>query len=227
MTFAFSHAILVGIATFLLMLPLPAMPAERVDLWSSIYVLFAHDGRTFRVACTTFPIDQDEKRTYFATASHCLNTRALAIAPELRNPRLLIARVEADNRGLDVAVLSVPINPSFVDVLPLGKDPRLGDEVLSVAYIHSQFRSQLSGTVASPVDPFSFHNTFDIHLSAPFLGSSGAPIFCVEQQAVCGIMSGYRANATSISVAAPISSLRGLKWKTEMFAKGDTDSTPL
>ena len=222
MTFAFSHAILVGIATIILMLPAPAL-TEPV-LWDSSYLLFTHDGQKFQPICTTFPIDQDGDVTYFATASHCLDYKVFAIAPS-QGYRLIPATVEVDSRAFDVAVLSIIVNPRLVKVLPLGEDPAPGDAVQSVIFPRGQFRRLVAGTVASPVDRSSPHLTFDIHLSAPVLGASGSAIFCVDQQAVCGIMSGYQVILPSLSVAVPVSHLKELQWRIETPALGDTDST--
>jgi len=216
------YSILVGLATLILMLPAcsPRLSTTS-DLWDSVHILLIEDKNGTYPACTAFPIDQDKERTYFATANHCLRGDNFFLAGEFGTLDIIPAVIQAQNKKDDTAVLSVQ---RLIAPIALGHDPIPGDKINAAFFVKAVYRVLVGGTVASFPNPRTSFGTFAVHLAMPVSGSSGGPVFCEDQKAVCGIISGWQHDTPVLSMAVPVSNLRRLKWKEDTTGVGKEDT---
>ena len=207
-------ASLLFLATTIVVAPLPTLAAPTVaeKVWRSSYILFALDNQKWRPVCMATPFETSPDRTFFVTASHCLIGSAYAIGPEIkiRPFEPVPAKIEYDQRIGDIAVVSIAVQ---LPTLKLGTLPYPGDEVIAVVAPSGRRKLMAAGIIASFPDRFDTHSSIAVHLSAWVGGVSGGAIYCVEQEAICAIISGHWTDIPFYTATTSIENLMEGKWR--------------
>ena len=185
-----------------------ASVAEK--LWRASHILHAFDNQSWRAVCMATPYEQKDGRTYLVTSAHCLIGSSYAISQSKSMRRNLPAKVEYDQRVGDIAVLSVA---KLIPVIPLGTVPFPGDDVIAVIAPNGQRKLLVAGMIASFPDQLDSHHTIAVHMSVWVGGSSGGALYCLNQEAICAIISGHWDKMRFLTAAQSVEILRTGKWR--------------
>jgi hypothetical protein len=200
--------------------------------------------------CTATAIFQDANSYQFVTASHCgctENNQRNTVSPE--KTFFFISPDVAGNkiylkaeplgcgyrtRGDDYFLLKTDKTVAF-PIVPLGKDPKMLDEVFNVGSPLGLGKQVFTGTVSSTyldrpvhVGDINWEGAILLQLFGINGGSSGSSLICAEQRAICGFVVGDIEGTTMVAV--PVSKF--IKFRDALLAgtykwyKKDPDAAP-
>jgi hypothetical protein len=184
--------------------------------------------------CTATAIDQDDTSYTFVTAAHCGCTDSpernrvtpqktfFFISPDIVGDKIYLKATPKGcgyrTKGDDFFLLTVDKSFKF-PVIPLGKDPKLLDEIINVGGPLGMGKQVFLGSVSSPsVDrpiadgEIQWTNAVLLQEFGVAPGSSGSSVVCIDQHAICAFVVGSVAESTM--VAMPVS--RFLKFREQL-----------
>jgi S1-C subfamily serine protease len=186
--------------------------------------------------CTATAIDQDKTTYTFVTAAHCgcvdnpsrnvvtAEKTFFFISPDVIGDKIYLKATPKGcgyrTKGDDFLLLTVDKSFKF-PVIPLGKDPKLLDEIINVGGPLGMGKQVFLGSVSSPsVDrpitdgDIQWTNAVLLQEFGVNGGSSGSSAVCIDQHAICAFVVGSVAETTT--VAMPVSRL--LKFREQLAA---------
>jgi hypothetical protein len=199
----------------------------------------------FKEICTTSAIASKENTYLFVSASHCVSSQKggeernrahfVYVRKNLPDGSVLmipaqIAAVGCQICGDDFSLFVVETSVKFA-LLNLGDDPSLyGEPVWNMAAPAGRGLKLFEGIVSNPIlrdrpimssdIDLNWEGMFSIQLYGTQGGSSGSPVICKNQKAVCGILVGTMNE--QYTAVVPVSRLRAFieKWVNSMEEEG-------
>ena len=209
-------------------IPLPEKAYVNETLSPATTLLYSQSAQgSMNMRCTATAIDQDDTTYTFVTAAHCgcvdnyeRNVVSPAktfffISPDAAGDKIYLKATPKAcgyrTKGDDFFLLTT--NKSFkFPVIPLGKDPKLLDEIINVGGPLGMGKQVFLGSISSPSvdrpiadDDIQWTNAVLIQEFGVAGGSSGSAVVCVDQQAICAFVVGSVGGTTM--VAMPVSRL--------------------
>ena len=186
-------------------------PTTSHNLDESTFALLSRTEGTLEwtYTCSSVAFEQTPSTTRLLTASHCIMPhRTYALVPNQSLEWMAEVSVERISVTADMAVLSVR---RLLPVTPIGKNPNIGDTVVSVGWPRGSPKNRYFGFVSREMTEDRVP-ILVVYMPGLEPGMSGSGLFCVNQQSLCGLVIGIYTTSPAFGAAEPISQFYHAKW---------------